>query len=524
MVRGSAPTGDTAMVELPPALPPRAPRITSGLNADGARPLSGEVKLPTRIHYATRQGVLAQWLVAGAMVVLSVGAGCPIGFSGVLLPQLQSPNSSMPTNDEVASWIVSVHSASTPIGTVVSGPLMDYLGRNRAIQVATPLLAAGWLVLGLAQNHAMVLVARGMCGAAVGILAAPSQVLLGEMSEPKMRGILVGVPYVSYSIGILYVFLVGSLVSWRYVCAASAVPVVVAFVWLRCLPESPVWLVRQGRLKQAQDTLDWLRGGAGSVQSKVEMDQLVSRAAAEKADNGGKKTSLLRLFLQPHVVKPMVIMNVYNLLQSLSGTFIIIFYAMDLLASVLPPSMDAELVAILTAAVRLVMSAVGCALLQRIGRRPVAIASAIGAAASTAMLGLVVHQGWSDSGGYVASALTLLYVATSSFGMFIMPGLMMSELLPTSVRGVASAATTSTFNIYLFGFAKAYPLLKELLGSAGFFWLFSVSSVLNLVWSYLLLPETNGRSLSDIEDYFRAGVWLWHRRPRRRPISTVVED
>lgn len=94
----------------------------------------------------------------------------------------------------------------------------------------------------------------------------PPQVLLGEMSEPKMRGILVGVPYVSYSIGILYVFLFGSLVSWRYVCAMSAVPIVVAFVWLRCLPESPVWLVRQGRLKQAQETLDWLRGGAGSVQ------------------------------------------------------------------------------------------------------------------------------------------------------------------------------------------------------------------------------------------------------------------
>lgn len=70
---------------------------------------------------------------------------------------------------------------------------------------------------------------------------------------------------------------------------------------------------------------------------------------------------------------------------------------------------------------------------------------------------------------------------------------------------------------------QAYPLLKELLGSAGFFWLFSVSSLLNLLWSCLFLPETNGRSLSDIEDYFRAGVWLWHRRPRRRPLSTLVE-
>ena len=92
------------------------------------------------------------------------------------------------------------------------------------------------------------------------------QVLLGEMSEPRLRGLLIGVPFVSYSVGILYVFLIGSLLSWRYVCALSALPAVIGFIWLRFLPESPVWLVRRGQLKKAQDTLDWLRGGAGSVQ------------------------------------------------------------------------------------------------------------------------------------------------------------------------------------------------------------------------------------------------------------------
>lgn len=509
------------MVDLPPALPPRGvPRIVKN---DKDRPLSGEVRLPTRIHYATRQGMRAQWLVAGALVILSVGGGCPIGFSGVLVPQLQSPNSTLQTDDETASWIVSMHSASTPVGTILSGPLMDRLGRNRALQVATPFMVAGWTMLGFAQNHAMVLVARALCGAAVGMMAAPSQVFLGEMSEPRMRGILVGVPFVSYSIGILYVFLIGSLISWRYMCAVAASPIVVAAVCLYFLPESPVWLVRQGRLDQAQRTLDWLRGGAGSVQSKVEMDQLVSRADAEKAENAGKKRSLWGMFTQPHVVKPMVIMNVYCLLQGLSGTFIVIFYAVDLLDTVLPATMSAELVAILTAAVRLVMSAAGCAVLQKCGRRPVALASALGVSATAALLGCVLYFDWADSGGYVASSLALLYVALNSFGMFIMPGMMMSELLPTSVRGVASSATTCLFNLSLFAFAKAYPALKVLLGSAGFFWLFSSAALLNLVWTYLLVPETSGRSLNDIEDYFRAGVWLWGRRPRRRPISTLVD-
>lgn len=74
------------------------------------------------------------------------------------------------------------------------------------------------------------------------------------------------------------------------------------------------------------------------------------------------------------------------MLQCLAGPFIVIFYAMDLLSAVLPPAMDAQLVAILTAAVRLVMSAVGSALLQTVGRRPVALASALGSAATTALV------------------------------------------------------------------------------------------------------------------------------------------
>lgn len=99
-----------------------------------------------------------------------------------------------------------------------------------------------------------------------GALSCLLQVLLGEMSEPRLRGLLIGVPFVSYSVGILYVFLVGSLLWWRYVCVLSALPTIIGFIWLRFLPESPVWLVRRGQLKKAQDTLDWLRGGAGSVQ------------------------------------------------------------------------------------------------------------------------------------------------------------------------------------------------------------------------------------------------------------------
>lgn len=76
----------------------------------------------------------------------------------------------------------------------------------------------------------------------------------------------------------------------------------------------------------------------------------------------------------------------------------------------------------------------------------------------------MLHFDWADRGGYAACTLMLLYVALNSFGMFLLPGVMMGELLPSSVRGVASSATFSIFNIALFMFAKVGRLLRDDVG------------------------------------------------------------
>lgn len=70
----------------------------------------------------------------------------------------------------------SIHSAATPLGSMLSGPIMEAIGRRKTLQVSTLPLVIGWILIGTASHHAVLLLGRIVCGFAVGTLAAPSQV------------------------------------------------------------------------------------------------------------------------------------------------------------------------------------------------------------------------------------------------------------------------------------------------------------------------------------------------------------
>lgn len=85
--------------------------------------------------------------------------------------------------------------------------------------------------------------------------------LIGEISEPKLRGMFSSVPFASYSFGILLVYALGSVLHWRYVAGLSTILPSLAIGIFVFLPESPVWLVRNGKIQKAEKALTWLKGG-----------------------------------------------------------------------------------------------------------------------------------------------------------------------------------------------------------------------------------------------------------------------
>ncbi|XP_028042871.1 facilitated trehalose transporter Tret1-like [Bombyx mandarina] len=475
------------------------------------RSISSTATLPPYVKgetYSSVRGVFNQCLITCAVLILAAGAGHPIGFSAIALPQLQRENSSMRTDDEMGSWIASIHSAATPLGSMVSGPVMEAIGRRRTLQSCTVPLVVGWIIIGTASHHALLLLGRIVCGFAVGLMAAPSQVYLGEISEPRLRGLLIGTPFVAYSLGVLYVYTLGGPLSWRSVAYLSTVLPILAFIALCFSPESPTWLARRGRFHEAMAAMSRLRGTTETAQR--ELHELISCREKEKA-RGEENIKFFATVIRSPVLKPLILINTFNLLQILSGSYVVIFYAIKIVEEAggsLPPEMAANA----SALVRLAVTILACILLLRLTRRTLVMISGIGTSVCTLALAALLAQG--PGTGIAPPVLILAYVGFNTLGFFVLPGLMIGELLPTKVRGLCGGYIFCFFNSFLFGFTKLYPAMMKNIGIAAVFGFFGISAALATILLFLLLPETKGKSLLQIEQYYQKPNILWLSRKK----------
>ncbi|XP_023016449.2 solute carrier family member pippin isoform X1 [Leptinotarsa decemlineata] len=457
-----------------------------------------------------RRRILAQSFVTSAVMLSSASCGMPVGYSAILLPQLKFINGSMQIDDEIGSWIASIHSAATPLGSLLSGVLMERCGRKLALQIASMPLILGWILIAFAPNHALLLLGRLIAGFSAGLSAAAGQVLIGETTEPHLRGMFSSVPLASYSFGILLVYALGSLLPWRYVAGLSTILPITACIVFFCLPESPVWLIRHGQIEEAKIALTWLRGGS-KIKAKEETEHLIDRLEAECQNH--KKTTFATLF-QPEVLKPLIIINVFNVMQILSGTYLVVFYAVDILNHVQGgASLDNFLAAVLTAGVRFIFSLMSSFLLALVGRRFLAMTSGLGTAISALFLGTFLHQNCQGL-DYIPALFILIYVAANTLGFLTLPGVLLGELFPAKVRGLAGGITFMLFNFMLFAVAKVFPFVKNSVGISGVFWIFGLTSLVASLFLFLTLPETKSRSLSEIEDYFQQKGFLWVRKDK----------
>lgn len=224
-----------------------------------------------------------------------------------------------------------------------------------------------------------------------------------------------------------------------------------------------------------------------------------------------------KVLCEPQVLKPMVIINVFNVLQILSGTYLIVLYAVDIISHIQNERIDSFLAAVLTACVRFAFTVIASVLLGIIGRRSLSISSGIGTAFSAFCLGfLILFQDDCSINGYFSAFFVLLYVATNTVGFMILPGVMLGELFPAKVRGLAGGLSFMAFNLSLFATAKVFPEVKNAIGMHGVFWVFSASSFVASVFLYLVLPETKGVSLGEIEDYFLQKNFFYVVRERNK--------
>jgi MFS family permease len=319
------------------------------------------------------------------------------------------------------------------------------------------------------------------------------QVYVAEAVDQSLRGMLVTWTSIFIALGILLVYLFGSLLpeDWKAVAGVCAVFPVIAAVAVWLLPESPVWLATRGRTLEAEKSLRRLRGGD------------LPRQEVEALLDGGSPSSGSAPFsalLRPEVWKPLLILNAFFLFQQMSGVFVVIFYAVDI-AQEAGVHADGHLVSVLIGATRLLVTVAVSYASKRFGRRPLGVTSGVG---MTVCMGALVGCSYlaSPALSWVPALMLVLYIFMSTIGFLTLPWAMIGELFPTRVRGLAGGITTCCAYLFSFAFLKTYPQMKDALGRHGVFMFYGLTALVGTGFLWVCLPETQGKTLQEVEHMF----------------------
>ncbi|XP_050324307.1 facilitated trehalose transporter Tret1-2 homolog [Bactrocera neohumeralis] len=466
---------------------------------------------------AAMRGVFHQILSTCAVLVLSAACGMPIGYSAVILPQLSDVNSTtaeIAIDVEMGSWIASVHSLATPVGSLISGSLADYLGRRSTLLISIVPLCMGWCTLALTQSFGVIILGRVLCGFSTGLLGGPAQVYIAETAEPNLRSILIGAPYVSYSLGILIVYSLGSALHWRKVAWCACILPLCAAVAIFLIPETPAWLLRNNKQAKAQKALTFLRGS--EIIARKEINDMTERLSKERATTRTNE-NIFQLCTERCAMKPLFIVIVFSILQMMSGSFIVIFYAVDIIAD-FGADVDTKSAAIWTAVVRMLCALTFCVILLFVRRRRILAISSIGSGLSCLILSIYMFARLglpkSNTDALVAAGCLFAYIAFNT-AIMVLPGIMIGELFPARIRGRTAGGVFAAMNVSLFALTKIFPMVQSIIKMRGVFMVFALSSFMVTIFMGLFQPETKGRSLDQIEDYFNENNWLWFKRDKR---------
>ena len=411
-----------------------------------------------------------------------------------------------------------------PFGGLLACYLLDKFGRKRTMYFINFINIVAWLLMAFSSKKddvfmfAQLMVARVILGLAIGLSSSPPSVYAAEISHPNLRGRLTLLTAFTTALGMLAIYILGYLIpnDFRMVCFICAGFTVLSFLVVIPIPESPSWLVGQDEIKRAKKSLKVVRQIADSQNLfiKHEIQTLINNV--NKFKDYENSDSFFGIMRRPEVYKPFSIMVAFFAFQQFSGTFVILVYASKFSKSA-GVNIDPSLCAVYIGLTRVLTTILMGYISDKYGRRPPAIFSGFGMAACMfGLVGCLMYPPTNSSFELLPAILLMAFVFSATLGFLTLPFSMTAELYPQKVRGLVASLTIFAGYTLAFIIIKLFPSMVRSFGTEVVFVVFGIVSVLGIGFVYLFLPETKGKTLDEIERYFRG--------PERVPQSDTETD
>lgn len=386
------------------------------------------------------------------------------------------------------------------IGAFAGGSLADRFGRRKMIIFAAIIFTGSAIGTSVSPNVIILIIGRVVVGIAIGMASFIAPLYISELSPPKIRGSLVTFNQLFITIGIVISYGVDYALApingWRYMFGLAAIPATILFVAMIFMPNSPRWLVNEGKMDKASSTLKKIR-----MQDNVK-DELDEIANSLNKQKGGRKE------LFSPLIKPAMIVGVsLAILQQVTGINTVIYYAPTIFEFAGFHSSAAAIFATFVVGfVNVGFTVVAIFLLDRVGRRKLLLIGLAGMSGMLIMLGIAfILPSLLNQLGALAAIGLMAYVGFFAIGLGPVFWLLISEIYPLKVRGLAMSIVTEAnwgSNLII---SLTFLTFIQLLGRSGTFWLYAAVGIIAVIFTYRYVPETKERTLEEIEEHWRVG-------------------
>lgn len=415
-------------------------------------------------------------------------------------------------NAVMEGWIMSSALVGCVLGAAVAGWLADKFGRKKILLFSALLFIVSALGCSIATTPTFLVIARIIGGIGVGFAAMVAPMFISELSPANMRGRLVSFYQLAITLGILVSYLSnagllhyagshltgdGSFMNhflvaevWRAMLGSNMVPAILFFIFLLFVPESPRWLIKMNKQEEAKVILKRING---EQEAMAELNDIKNTISNEKGS--------FKQLLAPGIRIALIIGLVLPFLSQLTGITTVMYYAPAIFEKAGLGANSAMGGAALIGFFNMIFTLVAIWKIDKWGRKPLLIWGFIGLSVALFLIGILFNRTHASTGFLLGAFVLYIIIFAATLGPAVW--VVISEIYPTKIRGRAMSLATLSLFIGSVFVTQTYPVLRESTGIGNTFILYGLVMLPAAFFVKKMLPETKGKSLEDIERYWK---------------------
>ena len=413
-------------------------------------------------------------------------------------------------------WYVGCALVGSIVGVLFAGILSDKLGRKLTMVISAVLFSTSALGCALSADFAQLVVYRIIGGVGIGVVSIVSPLYISELAVAQYRGRLVSLYQLAVTVGFLGAYLVnyqllawaesGTQLSvdwlnkifitevWRGMLGMETLPAILFFIIIFFIPESPRWLIVRGKELKAVNILEKIYNSI--TEAKSQLNETKSVLTSETKSEWS-------LLMKPGIFKAVIIGVCIAILGQFMGVNAVLYYGPSIFENAGLSGGDSLFYQVLVGLVNTLTTVLALVIIDKVGRKKLVYYGVSGMVVSLILIGLYFLFG--DSLGVSSLFLLiffLFYVFCCAVSICAVVFVLLSEMYPTKVRGLAMSIAGFALWIGTYLIGQLTPWILQNLTPAGTFFLFAVMCVPYMLIVWKLVPETTGKSLEEIERYW----------------------